>query len=36
MLKMPGESYLGFLPPLTEAEVALKSSLEQDLYKLAV
>nr|WP_293104958.1 M28 family peptidase [Okeania sp. SIO2F4] len=36
MLKMPGESYSGLLPRLTEAETSLKYSLEENLYKLAV
>ena len=36
MLKIPGESYRGLLPPLTEAEISLKYSLQQDLHKLAV
>lgn len=33
---MPGESYRDPLPPLTVAEVALKSALEKNLHKLAV
>ncbi|MEB3341533.1 M28 family peptidase [Okeania sp.] len=36
MLKMPGESYRGVLPPLTEAEIYLKYLLEYNLHKLAV
>jgi len=36
MLKMPGESYRGLLPPLTEAEISLKYALEHNLHKLAV
>jgi len=35
MLGMPGKSFEGTLPPLTEAEVALQTALRRDVEKLA-
>ncbi len=35
MFQMPGPSYRGSLPPLTEKAIALKSALKQDLQKLS-
>ncbi|MEQ9552746.1 MAG: M28 family peptidase [Coleofasciculus sp. G3-WIS-01] len=35
MIRMPGESYQGELPPLTQNEIALQNALEQDVEKLA-
>jgi hypothetical protein len=35
MIQMPGESYRGELPPLTQKEVALRDSLQRDVEKLA-
>jgi Zn-dependent M28 family amino/carboxypeptidase len=34
MIQMPGESYRGELPPLTQKEVALRDSLQRDVQKL--
>jgi len=35
MLKMPGKSYTGQLPPLTDTQIALRDQLRQDVEKLA-
>ncbi|MEQ8382777.1 MAG: M28 family peptidase [Coleofasciculus sp. A1-SPW-01] len=35
MIRMPGESYHGELPPLTQKEVTLQNALQQDVEKLA-
>ncbi len=35
MFQMPGQSYRGTLPPLSENAIALKSALQQDLQKLS-
>ena len=35
MIQMPGESYRGELPPLTQKEVALRDALQRDVEKLA-
>jgi hypothetical protein len=35
MIQMPGESYRGELPPLTQKEVALRDSLQRGVEKLA-
>lgn len=35
MIRLPGKSYRGPIPPLTEPELALKSALFRDLYILA-
>jgi hypothetical protein len=32
---MPGESYNGELPPLTQKEIAWQTALQQDVEKLA-
>jgi hypothetical protein len=34
MIQMPGESYRGELPPLTQKEVALRDALQRDVEKL--
>ena len=34
MIQMPGESYRGELPPLTQKEVALRNALQRDIEKL--
>ncbi len=36
MFRMPGQSYLGQLPPLQEEEIALQNSLKRDVQKIAV
>ncbi len=36
MIRMPGESYRGDLPPLTEAEAALRDALRRDVEALAL
>jgi len=36
MIHMPGESYSGILPPLTQQQVALRDALQRDVEKLAV
>jgi hypothetical protein len=35
MIQMPGESFRGLLPPLTQKEVAMRNALKRDLQKLA-
>jgi hypothetical protein len=35
MISMPGKSYQGVLPPLTEDEASLRNSLQRDVEKLA-
>ena len=35
MIRMPGESYHGELPPLTQKEITLQNALQQDVEKLA-
>ncbi|MHC4637479.1 MAG: M28 family peptidase [Planctomycetota bacterium] len=35
MIKMPGKSYTGPLPPLTDAQISLRSELVRDVEKLA-
>jgi hypothetical protein len=35
MIQMPGESFRGKLPPLTEKELALRDALQGDVEKLA-
>ena len=36
MVLMPGQSYLGQLPPLQEEEIALQNSLKRDVLLVAV
>ena len=36
MFRMPGQSYLGQLPPLQDEEIALQNSLKRDVQKIAV